>query len=183
MLFPPLIPLGDEDTNHRVQKIWAKMVLLGSYVTVLESAQLSTLYHLRCVLNVSLSRFPSDLSLHCEILNSSLWLICQDWDDYPCSNRKGCAAHPKVGVVQTFHWFPKVSYRFSSNMIIHWLLRKQNSSLNGSPNLETTAAFSNWVTAFQVPKISPIIFSRVQSTKKEKKDKERMENKGSVEHL
>jgi hypothetical protein len=29
------------------------VVLLGSYVTVLESAQLSTLYHLRCVLNVS----------------------------------------------------------------------------------------------------------------------------------
>lgn len=59
-----------------------------------------------------LSHFPFDLSLHCEILNSSLWLISQYWDDYPCSNGKGYVAHPKVGVSRHFTDFQKYHIDF-----------------------------------------------------------------------
>lgn len=125
MLFPPLIPLGNEDTNHRVQVTWAKMVHLGSYVIVLESAQLSTLYHLHCILNIS--HFP-------------IGLLAALWDSqlFPSSlkvqtiililiERSECVNHPNEWVVQTLSLFGFQMHHVDFHITrIHPLLRKLN---------------------------------------------------------
>lgn len=131
---------------------------------------LSHLTLLACTVRFSTLSLDSSPKVYSQII--SLILV----------EERGCVDHSKKWGVQMV-WFPKASCRFSYNKNLPTAQKAENSSVSGSPNLETTAVFSNWVTAFQVPKISPVIFSRVQRRRREERSKEQVEDKSSMKLL